>query len=550
MKRFARFFTVFFLFIFLLTACSDNSVNPVQEREQKNNTSAVPKSGGRINIGVTSAVTLDPLNAQTDEEKSLDSLIYEGLVKIDGQGRIKPALAKAWEISGNGRTYTFKLMDDVKWHDGGMFSSTDIKATFDRIKQIKSLKEKKDKVKLFPEFDNIESFSAPDKNTFIINLYRPDAGFLYGMTVGILPASYLISEKGKTEGSSKKTSDGQYMPKPSGTGKYKITRQDSDTIELKRNEDYYGRKPYIEDIIIRIFPDVNSMKEAFKNQEVDLMPIDTQDWDIFQSMSNVSLLHYPSRYFEFMALNLKNELFNDTTIRRAILMSIDRNKILQDTTLGRGVLVDSPIMPFSWAYNPQVQHQPFDRDKAVQEFKSAGWKDEDGDGILEKKVGGRKKIFEFELLVNTSNAARYQAASDIQKDLKEVGISVNIVNVTWEELKTRVMGKKFDAAIMGWKLSPNPDLRFMFAIDEIKNGYNFVSYSNPQLDEILIKAQSSNLEQEQKALLYQAQEIISRDNPYIFLYSPNNLLAINKRIKGFQPDPVNLFNSIEDWWVE
>jgi peptide/nickel transport system substrate-binding protein len=183
-------------------------------------------------------------------------------------------------------------------------------------------------------------------------------------------------------------------------------------------------------------------------------------------------------------------------------------------------------------------------------LKSAGWKDEDGDGILEKKVNGKKKKFEFELLVNTSNAARYQVASDIQKDLKEVGISVKMVNVPWEELKTRVMGKKFDAAIMGWKLSPNPDLRFMFLQDEIKNGYNFVSYSNPQLDEILIKAQSINLEQEQKALLYQAQEIISRDQPYIFLYSPNNLLAINARIKGFQPDPVNLFNNIDDWWVE
>ncbi|MDN5311155.1 MAG: peptide/nickel transport system substrate-binding protein [Thermoanaerobacteraceae bacterium] len=550
MKKLVVFFTAVFLFVFLLTACSNNSVGPVQEKKSEDNTSAVPQSGGKINIGVTSAINLDPLKVQTDEEKSFVSLIYEGLVKIDGQGRIKPALAKAWEISGNGRTYTFKLMNNVKWHDGGIFSSNDIKATFDRIRQIKSLREKKDKVKVFPEFDNIESYSATDADTFTVNLFKPDAGFLYGMTIGILPASSISLEKGQTGSPSDKSSDTQQILKPSGTGKYKVVKQDSDTIELKKNEDYYGKKPYIDEIAIRIFPDINSMKEAFKNREVDIMPVDTQDWGIFQNMPNVSLLHYPSRYFEFMALNLKNDLFSDVGVRQAILMSIDRNKILQDTTLGRGIIVDSPVMPFSWAYNPQVRHQPFNREKAGEMLKSAGWKDEDGDGILEKKVNGKKKKFEFELLVNTSNAARYQVASDIQKDLKEVGISVKMVNVPWEELKTRVMGKKFDAAIMGWKLSPNPDLRFMFLQDEIKNGYNFVSYSNPQLDEILIKAQSINLEQEQKALLYQAQEIISRDQPYIFLYSPNNLLAINARIKGFQPDPVNLFNNIDDWWVE
>jgi len=549
MKRLSVYLTIFFASIFLLAACSSNSVNPSQEDKSEENVSAVPKSGGKINLGVTSTINPDPLQAQTDEEKSVDSLIYEGLVKIDGQGRVKPALANAWEISGDGRTYTFKLTNDVKWHDGGLFSSNDIKATFDNIKQMKSQQEKK-KIRVFPEFDNIESYSAPDADTFTVNLFKPDADFLYDMTIGILPASYVSPGEDKTGNPSDKSSELQQESRPAGTGKYKIVSQNSDTIELKKNDDYYGKKPYIDDIVIHIFPDLNAMKEAFKNQEIDLMPIDTQDWGIFQNMADVSLLHYPSQYFEFMALNLQHSLFNDAAVRQAILMSIDRSKILQDTTLGRGIVIDGPVMPFSWAYNPQMQHQSFDRDKAVQILKNAGWNDEDGDGILEKKVSGKKIRFEFELLANTSNTARYQAASDIQKDLKEVGISVKMVNISWDELKTRVMGKKYDAAIMGWKLSPNPDLRFMFSRDEIKSGYNFVSYSNPQLDELLVKAQSSNLEEDRKTFLYQAQDIISRDLPYIFLYSPNNLLAVNKRIKGLQPDPVDIFNNIDGWWVE
>lgn len=549
MKRLSVYLLVFLILIFSVTACSNNSVNPSQENKPGENVSSVPKSGGKINLGVTSAINPDPLQAQTDDEKSIDSLIYEGLVKIDGQGRVKPALANGWEISADGRTYTFKLNNDVKWHDGGLFSSDDIKATFDKIRQMKSQQAKK-KIKVFPGFDNIESYSAPDAHTFTVSLFKPDADFLYDMTVEILPASYVSPGEDRSGTSSGKSSESQQESMPSGTGKYKVVNQYSDTIELKKNDEYYGKKPYIDDIVIHIFPDVDAMKEAFKNQEIDLMPIDTQEWGIFQNMEDVSLLHYPSQYFEFIALNLKDSLFKDAAVRQAILMSIDRSKILQDTTLGRGIVIDGPVMPFSWAYNPQMQHQSFDRDKAVKILKDAGWSDGDGDGILEKKTGGKKIKFEFELLANTSNAARYQAASDIQNDLKKVGIAVKVVNVPWDELKTKVMGKKYNAAIMGWKLSPNPDLRFMFSGDEIKSGYNFVSYSNPQLDELLIKAQSSNLEEDRKAFLHQAQDIISRDLPYIFLYSPNNLLAVNKRIKGFQPDPVDIFNNIDGWWVE
>ena len=101
---------------------------------------------------------------------------------------------------------------------------------------------------------------------------------------------------------------------------------------------------------------------------------------------------------------------------------------------------------------------------------------------------------------------------------------------------------------MGWKLKPNPDLRFMFASDEIRNGYNFVSYSNGELDNILIQAQTNY--EGKRELLYKAQEIISQDLPYLFLYSPNKLLAINNRLQGVKPDPVNLFNHINEWWIE
>lgn len=342
------------------------------------------------------------------------------------------------------------------------------------------------------------------------------------MNRGILPAS--IIEKSKTD----KTDD-ELTLEYIGTGPYKVVGWKSNSITLHRN-DYYSDKPYIDEINFRRFPDNNSIKEAFTNQTIDLAIIESEDWNIFQNMEDVYLLQCPSRYFEFISLNLNNPLLSDVKVRQAMLMGINRDRILQDTTLGRGIVIDGPILPFSWAFNSQVQHVAYNPKAALQMLQEAGWKDEDEDGILEKTIGNKNYKFEIELLVNTANGARYQAASHIEKDLKALGISVKLVNVTWDELKTNVMNKKFDAAIMGWKLTPNPDLRFMFASSEIKNGYNFVSYSNTELDVLLIRANAS--EEGRQELLFKTQEIINKDLPYLFLYSPNKLLALNKRLKG------------------
>ena len=334
----------------------------------------------------------------------------------------------------------------------------------------------------------------------------------------------------------------------SGTGPFKIVARTSDSITLKKNDDYFGKVPYIEEINIKIYSDTAAMKEAFSNGSIDMVNIEPIDWNVFENMENVYLLQYPSRYFEFVALNLTNPIFSDVNVRQALLMGIDRNRILQDTTLGRGIVIDGPILPYSWAFNSQIKHVTYSKKLAAQQLEEAGWADADEDGILEKTIGNKTYKFVFELLVNTDNAARYQTASHIAKNLKELGISIKLVNVTWDELVQRVLSKKYDAAIMGWLVAPNSDLRFMFASSEIRNGYNFVSYSNPQLDDLLERAASDQVNR--KEALFKAQEIINEDLPYLFLYSPNKVLALSKKLQGVKPNPVNIFYGISEWWVD
>ena len=528
---------LFLVLTFFITACSETSLNPLEQNEAvEQENPGPPQSGGTVNLGITSALNLNPLLANDDETMAIQSLIFEGLVKIDAQGMVQPALAESWQISDDGKTYTIKIRSDVTWHNGQTFSSADVKAVFDKIMELKRQKGNKD-LPAYTEFDNVESYEAQDKNTLVITLSKPDADFLYGLNRGIPWAGFLEADARENE-----------MEELVGTGPFKVVDRTSNLVTLNRNDDYFGNVPYIDEINIKVYPDSTSLKEAFAIGDVDLLAIEPIDWNVFEDMENVYLLQYPSRYFEFIAINLTNPILNDVNVRQALLMGIDRNRILQDTTLGRGIVIDGPILPFSWAFNSQIRHVTYSKKMAAQQLEEAGWIDEDDDGILEKTIGNKKYKFEFELLVNTDNPARYQTASHIEKNLKDLGISVKLVNGTWDELVQRVMGKKYDAAIMGWMLASNPDLRFMFASSEIKSGYNFVSYSNPQLDDVLTRAATDH--EGRRELLYKAQEIINEDLPYLFLYSPNKVLAINKKIQGVKPNPVNIYYDISDWWVD
>lgn len=535
-----KILTTVILLMSLLAGCSTSAIAPVVQENPIEEEENTPRPGGEIILASIGEICLDPLMSSRDDGDCPSRLVFDGLVKIDGEGGIKPALASSWDISPDHRTYTFKLRDDVLWHDGRSFNAKDVVGTFDKIMEIRKQKPLAGEPRRFQEFDNVAGFNAPDDTTFVVSLHQPDVDFLYDMSVGILPIS--------VDEANPEAPEDTTVPQFIGTGPFKVVEYSPDSAKLRRNEEYFAKTTFIEEIEIKSYPSGHSLKEAFKAFEVDLVDINPEDWGVFQSIPEVYLLQSPSRYFEFLALNHNNLFFSDAKVRQAMLLALDREKMLQETFGGQGIVVDTPILPFSWAFNSQIEHIPFNPARARELLEEAGWRDVDEDGILEKAIGGKEHKFEFQLMVNMSNTLRYHSACQIENYFKDIGIMVKLVNTPWDELERKVMNKNFDAALMGWKVAPNPDLRFMFSSTEIRNGYNFVSYSNPQLDEILKKAQHHV--EERGELLNKAQEIISQELPYLFLYSPNDLWAINNRLRGVRPNPVNLYDNIHEWWVD
>lgn len=516
------FLVVLLILTVLVTACSNKSINNKSDliKTDKKLTN-VSNNSREITLAATSVDFLDPLSVQSEEDKVLSSLIFDAFVNIDSKGTIQPGVSEGWKISNDGKTYTFNLQKNIKWHNGEKLTCDDVKATIIEAVQGKNQDSSKGRITKRLEYDNIKDIKVSGSNTLEISLYERDSDFLYELSRGILPEEVIQRSK---------NTDYNKILEPVGLGPYKVEKKTSNFVKLRKFEDYYGEKPYIDIINIKIYPDIHSVKEAFDRQEIDIMHIEPQEWDVLENIDDTALHEYPSSYFEFVALNHRKGIFKDIKVRRAINLAINKDKVLQEAVMGRGIVINTPILPTYWAYNTELSTDNYAPSKARQLLSEAGWKIKDESGILEKRVGRQNQKLQFKLLVNMSNASRYRVAMCIQKSLKDIGISVELVNVSWDELKDKVYKKDYDAAIMGWKLSENPDLGLMFSSDEIRGGNNFVSYSNPELDELLLELKTETSTSHRKKLLYKAQEIISSELPYLFLYSPNNLIAVNKNI--------------------
>ena len=216
--------------------------------------------------------------------------------------------------------------------------------------------------------------------------------------------------------------------------------------------------------------------------------------------------------------------------------------------LGLGRPLTGPFIPGSWAYNPLVIEDSFDQKKARELLKDAGWVDNNADGWLEKEG----KIFEFTIITNQGNLERIKVAEIIQRQLESVGVKVKIKVVEWSVFLTEFINKKnFESVLLGWSLSRDPDNFDIFHSSKTREGeFNFVGYRNPQVDDLLVEARRVSDQEKRKVYYHKIHQLIYDDQPYMFLYAPDNLTILQARFKGIKPAPLGIGYNFIDWWVE
>lgn len=541
-----------------------------------------PVYGGSITIPMVKDENLVPITSSSKEVINVCGLLYEGLVKFDDELRPAPALAESWSVSEDGKIWTLKLRQGVKWHDGVDFSVQDVLFTIDilRFGGYDTYYAKK-----FNRIDGIENIGTIGNDTLYVELAHPVSFFLDSFTFPIIPKHIFenieqtpqehLSKKnnkkakqnatGKNERQTEEHEGEEDLGKrqyiksqtlaPIGTGPYELdleTYNPAEGFTLTRNDHYWNEKPYIDKIEVKIYEDSSHIVEAFRSREVDVLDTSVVFADTYVDDDDAILHRYLTSVYEFLAINHRNPIFDDINVRKALAFGIDRKSIIKSAYLNNAEAVDAPICSESWLFDGSSRIYDCDVDIAMDLLEKAGWHDTDGDGIRDKVIDGKKVDLAFKLVTNIENDLRKDAAESIRWQLTDIknglGIHIDVELMTWEEIIEVVIPKRdFDLLLTGYHMPEMPDLEFLFGS---KGSYNFIGYDSPELDELILRARYGINDEGIKDAYRDIQRHFIEQLPVISLYFPTNSAIISKDIRGkISPRELNLYRDIEKWYV-
>ncbi len=535
MKPLGRVISIVSVILFLaVAACSPDE----QRRAPAGSAAATPAYGDIMVEGsIGDASNLIPLLATDSTSHEIAGMVFNGLVKYDKDINVVGDLAESWEISNDGLVITFRLRKGVRWHDGRPFTAGDVLYTYQVTIDPKT------PTAYAGDFIKVKKAEVLDDHTFRATYDKPFAPALMSWSVGILPKHLLAGKEITTSPLGRR---------PIGTGPYKfkewVTGQ---KIVLVSNPDYFEGRPYIDGYIMRIIPDTATMFLELRANGIDRMGLTplqfTRQTENNLFRENYNKFRYLSFAYTYLGYNLKSPLFADKRVRQAIAYAVNKEEIVAGVLLGLGKPTTGPYKPGTWAYNPNVRTYSYDPSKAKALLAEAGWRDGNGDGIIEKD--GRP--FEFEIITNQGNEIRAKCAEIIQRRLSEVGIRVKIRVVEWAAFVNDFINKrKFDATILGWTIPLDPDSYDVWHSSKTgPDELNFISFTNREVDDLLEKGRNTFDLGERKRAYDRIQEILAEEQPYLFLYVPDALPIIHARFRGVETAPLGIGWNFIKWYV-
>jgi peptide/nickel transport system substrate-binding protein len=505
-------------------------------------TAAFPPTPGDALVEgtIADASTLIPMLAGDSASHSVAAMIFDGLLTYDkNQSDLEPRLAASWEVSKDGLQITFHLRRDVKWQDGVPFTARDVEFGFRTIVDPATL------TAYAEDYKQVKQFDVLDDYTFRVTYEKPYAPALatWGNMV-VLPRHVL---EGKDINNAT-----DFARKPVGLGMYSLESWESNLkITVRANPSYYRGRPFIERNVQRVIPDLQTQFLELKREDLDEMTLSPLQYerqsDTPDFARNFRKYEYLANGYTYLGYNLKRPLFSDVRVRRALTYAIDKQELVDIVLLGLGRKAAVPYKPGTVWHNDEVHDLEYDPDKARALLADAGWKDTDGDGVLDKD-GAR---FEFKILTNQGNAPRLSAATVIQYRLGKIGVKADVRVIEWAAfLKDFVDKRNFDAVLMGWSLDLDPDQYIIWHSSKTApKEFNFVTYANAEVDELLEKGRRTFDRDERKRIYDRFQEILVDEQPYTFLYYGQALTAVHCRFQGIDPAPAGIGYNVEQWYV-
>jgi peptide/nickel transport system substrate-binding protein len=473
----------------------------------------------------TNPARLNPILATDSSSNEITGFLFNGLVKYDKDAKkIVGDLAKNFYFKDDS-TLVFELREDVLWHDGIRFSAEDVLFTYETLISDKIASP------YSSGFRFVESVKALDKLTVEVIYKKPYFKALETWMMGIIPKHILKDEANLMSSS--------FNTNPIGTGPYRLEQLEfSKNIILSAFENYYEGKAKIDNISFHVIADPMTRFMMLKSGEIDIGSLEPMAYERqlheeffekFRTFEKISLS------YSYLGFNLRREKFKNSDVREALSLAIDRQEIVDILFFKHAKVCSGPFLPGTKAFNEHVKVPIQDIKRAKQLLKKAGYDE--------------NNPLEFEITTSNSTPIRPYAAQILQHQLKKVGVNVSLRVMEWQAfLNMVVVPHDFDTILLGWGLSPTPDPYLLWHSDsDKKGGFNLVGYHNSKLDKMIEDSQSI-VDREKLNLIWRDMfKIITDDNPYLFLYIPNEITAIDKSIQNIQPSLTGIWHEYIKW---
>ncbi len=468
-------------------------------------------------------VSLDPAKTTEDISARIFCNLYDPLVRFkEGSTEIEPTLARTWEVTGNGKIWTFHLREGVTFHDGTPFDAEAVKVSFDRQINPESPYYSEDSPNVFKNsaFNMISEIRVVDRFTVQFLLKHPFAPMLrtlatfYGSSI-VSPAA--LKEYGNSFGRH-----------PVGAGPFKLKSwEQGKEVVLEKNKEYWGGAPKLKEVIYQVIPESSDMVNALLEGSIDVISeVSPTYLERLYFNPRITILKGNGILVFMLGFNCRKPPYTDERIRRAVAAALDRKRIVHSLLRGKGTPAYSPLPPGIFGHDETIRQISYDTQRAKVLLKEAGYPD-----------GFKTKLFYFQ--PSPSRAGVFPLT--IQSYLSKVGIDVDIVYFdSWDQYEAAIVRGEEALFGYGW-LGDNGDpdsfLYFLFHSRARGSSGNLFNYRNARVDALLEEARQCMEESKRLRLYREVQEIVVRETPCVFLSYTGRMYAVRQRVQHFTVSP-------------
>src|SRR5215216_3741996 len=511
-----------------------------------------PEQGGVYTEGLVGSLgRLNPLlDWNNVADRSVNRLLFSGLVRFDEHGLPQADLAEAWGVAQDGTVYNFSIRQNAVWHDGTPVTSDDVLFTIDRMKSEGSL---------YPQdikdlWSKIEVTKLNDKN-IKFTLTEPFVPFMDYLTFGVLPKHLLESV------APDQVEKAEFNLNPVGSGPYKFDHLLVDNgkitgVVLTVSPTFYGKAPFIEQVVFRYYPTSAAALDAYR--QGDVLSISQITGDVLSAaLEEPDLSVYSSRMpqMSFVLFNLNNSevaFLQNEKVRRALMFGINRPYLINSFLQGQAIIADGPILPNSWAYYDGIEHFEYDPEAAVDLLKGEGYVIPAGGGDVRAKEG---TLLTFTML-HPDDATHTKIAETIRDEWTAIGVHVDLKAIPYDKLVVDSLSSRdYQAALVDINFSrtPDPDPYPFWHQAEATGGQNYSQWDNRAASEYLEQARVTADPALRTRLYRNFQVIFAKELPALPLFVPVYSYGVNTEVQGVQVaalyEPSDRLATFTNWYL-